>query len=217
MNKVQLGSSDLHVTPVCLGTMTFGEQVNPADSHAILDRSLDRGINFIDAAEMYSVPPRAETFGHTETILGNWFAKNPTAREHLVVATKVAGPARGMAWIRNGSTDLTAAEIEGACNDSLKRMQIDTIDLYQIHWPVRHVPAFGVLYFDPTKDNPALASIHAQLEAMSTLVKAGKVRVIGLSNETPFGVHEFVRLAEQHGLLGRVLGGETAHEVAQHL
>lgn len=199
MNKVQLGASDLHVTPVCLGTMTFGEQVDEAAAHAILDHSLARGVNFLDTAEMYSVPARAETFGATETILGNWFAKNPSARRQLVLATKVAGPARGMPWIRNGSTDLTAADITGACNDSLGRLQTDVIDLYQIHWPARHVPAFGVMYFDPDKDK-ALSSIHDQLDALAGLVKAGKVRAIGLSNESPYGVHEFVRLAEQHGL-----------------
>jgi aryl-alcohol dehydrogenase-like predicted oxidoreductase len=199
MNKVQLGSSDLHVTPICLGTMTFGEQVNEPVAHAILDRSLERGVNFLDAAEMYSVPARAETFGATETILGNWFAKNPAARRELVLATKVAGPARGMPWIRNGNADLTVADIVSACNDSLKRLQTEVIDLYQIHWPVRHVPAFGELYFNPAKDLPA-SSIHQQLEALAGLVKAGKVRAIGLSNETPYGVHEFVRLAEQYGL-----------------
>ena len=199
MNKVQLGSSDLHVTPICLGTMTFGEQVDEATAHAVLDRSLARGVNFLDTAEMYAVPARAETFGATETILGNWFAKNPSARSQLVLATKVAGPSRGMPWIRNGSADLTAADIVGACNDSLRRLKTDVIDLYQIHWPVRHVPAFGMLYFDPTKDKP-VSSIHDQLEALGGLVKAGKVRAIGLSNETPYGVHEFVRLAEQHGL-----------------
>ena len=200
MKNIQLGSSDLHVTPICLGTMTFGEQVSETPAHKILDRSLEHGINFIDAAEMYSVPARAETFGATETIIGNWFAKNPAVRSKLVVATKVAGPSRGMPWIRNGSTDLTAADIVGACNDSLKRLQTDVIDLYQLHWPVRHVPAFGMVYFDPSKDNQALASIHTQLEAFNGLVKAGKVRAIGLSNESPSGVHEFVRLAEQHGL-----------------
>ncbi len=200
MNNVQLGSSDLHVTPVCLGTMTFGEQVNQATAHQILDRALERGVNFLDAAEMYSVPARAETFGATETILGHWFASRPSARRQVVLATKVAGPARGMPWIRNGSTDLTAADIVGACNDSLKRLQTDVIDLYQIHWPVRHVPAFGMVYFEPAKDNPALSSIEVQLEALTTLVRAGKVRAIGLSNESPYGVHEFVRLAEQHGL-----------------
>ena len=199
MNKVLLGSSDLKVTPICLGTMTFGEQVDEASAHGILNHSLQRGINFIDTAEMYSVPARTETFGATETIIGNWFAKNPSARAQTVLATKVAGPARGMPWIRNGSADLTAADIVQACNDSLKRLQTDVIDLYQIHWPVRHVPAFGMLYFDPAKDKP-VSSIHEQLDAFARLVKAGKVRAIGLSNESPYGVHEFVRLAGQHGL-----------------
>ena len=200
MKKIQLGSSDLIVTPICLGTMTFGEQVDEATSHAILDRSMERGVNFLDTAEMYSVPARAETFGATETIMGNWFAKNPAARGKLVLASKVAGPARGMNWVRNGSADLTAADIEAACNASLKRLQTDVIDLYQIHWPVRHVPSFGAVYFDPAKDNKALTSIQTQLEAMDKLVKAGKIRAIGLSNESPYGVHEFVRLAELHNL-----------------
>ena len=199
MNKVQLGQSKLHVTPICLGTMTFGEQVNEGVAHNIVDRAFDRGINFMDAAEMYSVPPRAETFGATETILGNWFARNPSARQQWVVATKVAGPARGMPWIREGSPDLTAADITSACEASLKRLQTDVIDLYQIHWPARNVPMFGMQYLDPTKDK-VVSSIHTQLEALASLVKAGKVRAIGLSNETPYGVHEFVRLAEQHGL-----------------
>ncbi|OOG36652.1 aldo/keto reductase [Polaromonas sp. A23] len=199
MQKIQLGSSDLQVTPVCLGTMTFGEQVDEATAHSILDRSLERGVNFLDTAEMYSVPAKAETFGATETIIGNWFAKRPGVRGKLVVATKVAGPARGMAWVRNGSPDLTQQDIVQACEDSLKRLQTDVIDLYQIHWPARHVPAFGMLYFDPAKDKP-VSSIHQQLEALGGLVKAGKIRAIGLSNETPYGVHEFVRLAEQYGL-----------------
>ncbi|MEO6972926.1 MAG: aldo/keto reductase [Rhodoferax sp.] len=199
MNERQLGSSDLHVTPICLGTMTFGEQVDEATAHAILDRSRARGVNFIDTAEMYSVPTRAETYGATETIIGHWFAKNPAARARLVLATKLAGPSRGMGWLRGGSTELTAGDIVASCEGSLRRLQTDVIDLYQIHWPARHVPAFGAAYFDPAKDQPALP-IHAQLEALGGLVKAGKVRAIGLSNETPYGVHEFVRLAEQHGL-----------------
>ena len=199
MNKVQLGQSGLHVTSICLGTMTFGEQVNEQTAHSILDRAMARGINFMDAAEMYSVPARAETFGATETILGNWFAKHPSARRQWLIATKVAGPARGMPWIRDGSPDLTTADIVGACEASLKRLQTDVIDLYQIHWPARNLPMFGMLYFDPTKDK-VVSSIHTQLEALGSLVKAGKVRAIGLSNETPYGVHEFVRLAEQHGL-----------------
>jgi aryl-alcohol dehydrogenase-like predicted oxidoreductase len=195
---VQLGTSDLHVTPICLGTMTFGEQVNEADSHAILDHSLARGVNFIDTAEMYSVPPKAETCGHTETIIGNWFAKNPGARQKLVLATKVAGPSRGMPWIRDHA-NLTVQDFLTACEASLRRLQTDVIDLYQIHWPERHVPAFGGVYYDPQKETSQI-TIHAQLEALAQLVKAGKVRYVGLSNETPYGVHEFVRLAEQHGL-----------------
>ena len=195
---VQLGTSHLHVTPICLGTMTFGEQVNEADAHAILDHSLARGVNFIDTAEMYSVPPKAETCGHTETIIGNWFAKNLGARQKLVVATKVAGPSRGMPWIRD-HMGLTVKDFVTSCEGSLRRLQTDVIDLYQIHWPERHVPAFGALYYDPKKENSEI-TIHAQLEALAQLVKAGKVRHVGLSNETPYGVHEFVRLAEQHGL-----------------
>ncbi|PKO70629.1 MAG: aldo/keto reductase [Betaproteobacteria bacterium HGW-Betaproteobacteria-16] len=196
MNTVPLGSIPLNVTPICLGTMTFGEQVNEAESHRILDRSLERGVNFLDAAEMYSVPARAETCGATETILGNWFTSRPGARQKVVLATKVAGPARGMPWLR---PDVSKAGIIEACEASLKRLQTDVIDLYQIHWPARNVPAFGALYFDPSKDKAAV-SVLEQLEAMAELVKAGKVRAVGLSNESPYGVHEFVRLAEQHGL-----------------
>ena len=198
MHTVPLGQSDLRVTPVCLGTMTFGEQVNEATAHTILSRSLEGGVDFLDTAEMYAVPARKETFGATETIIGNWFAKNPGARQKLTVATKVAGPSRGMPWVREGS-GMTAADIVASCEASLRRLQTDVIDLYQIHWPERHVPAFGNMYYDPAKETSA-TSIHEQLRALDSLVKAGKVRTIGLSNETPYGVHEFVRLAEQHGL-----------------
>ena len=198
MKTIRLGQSDLHVTPICLGTMTFGEQVDEATAFDILDRSLERGVNFIDTAEMYAVPPRAETFNATEKIIGNWLAKRPGARQKLVIATKVAGPSRGMPWIRGGSPDLTAADIIAACDGSLQRLHTDVIDLYQIHWPVRSVPAFGGIYYQPKADEGT--SIQAQLEALGQLVKAGKVRAVGLSNETPYGVHEFVRLAEQHSL-----------------
>jgi len=198
MKTIQLGQSDLHVTPICLGTMTFGEQVSEDDAHAILTRSLDRGVNFIDTAEMYAVPARAPTFGATETIIGNWFARNPGARLKLVLASKVAGPSRGMPWIREG-LGLTAADIVASCEGSLRRLQTDVIDLYQIHWPERHVPAFGIKYYDPARET-SQTPIHEQLETLAGLVKAGKVRHVGLSNETPYGVHEFVRLAEQHGL-----------------
>jgi aryl-alcohol dehydrogenase-like predicted oxidoreductase len=198
MQKVQLGRSGLQVTPICLGTMTFGEQVDEATAHAILDRSLERGIDFIDTAEMYSVPARAPTFGATETIIGNWFAKRPGARQKLVLATKLAGPSRGMPWVREGE-GLTPKDILASCEGSLCRLKTDVIDLYQIHWPERNVPMFGQMYFDPTKER-SQTPIREQLEALAQLVKAGKVRHIGLSNETPYGVHEFVRLAEEYGL-----------------
>jgi len=198
MHHVTLGQSDLKVTPICLGTMTFGEQVAQPLAHQILDRAVERGINFIDTAEMYSVPARAETYGATETIIGNWFASQPSRRQQVVLATKVGGPSRGMPWLREGG-GMTPADIVASCEGSLRRLKTDVIDLYQIHWPERHVPMFGGLYYDPAKEC-SQTPIHDQLEALAGLVRAGKVRAIGLSNETPYGVHEFVRLAEQHGL-----------------
>ena len=198
-STVQLGNSGLQVTSICLGTMTFGEQVDEPTAHAILDRAIERGINFIDTAEMYAVPPRRETFGATEAIIGRWLAARPGMRQRIVLATKVAGPARGMDWVRGGSDNLLPADIIQACDDSLRRLQVDTIDLYQIHWPNRNVPAFGSIYLDPANDRE-FTSIHAQLEALAVLVKAGKVRHIGLSNESPWGVSEFLRQAELHHL-----------------
>ena len=199
MQPFRLGHSDLQVSPICLGTMTFGEQVDEAGSFAILDRAVERGVDFFDTAEMYPVPPIAATYTRTESILGRWFAARPGMRQRVVLATKIAGPARGMDWVRGGAADVTPAAIEAACHDSLRRLQTDVIDLYQIHWPNRNALPFGSIYFDPTRDAPQ-TSIHDQLEALGKLVRGGKVRAIGLSNETPWGVAEFVRVAEQHGL-----------------
>lgn len=196
---VPLGQSALSVPPICLGTMTFGEQVSQDAAHAILNRALAQGVTFLDTAEMYAVPAKADTCGATETIIGHWFAKHPGVRQQVTLATKVAGPSRGMPWIRGDNSGLTRAEILAACDGSLKRLQTEVIDLYQIHWPARNTPAFGVLYFDPKKDKPC-ASIDEQLGALAELVQAGKIRAIGLSNETPYGVHEFIRLADAHGL-----------------
>ena len=164
MDHVTLGRSDLRVSKVCLGTMTFGEQVATADAHAILDRALEHGIDFLDTAEMYSVPARRETYGSTETILGQWFASRSGVRDRVVLATKVAGPSRNMDWVRGGAKDLKPEHIVQACDDSLRRLQTDRIDLYQIHWPNRNAPAFGAMYFDPSKDTEQ-TSIEAQLEA----------------------------------------------------
>lgn len=199
MKPISLGRSDLQVSPICLGTMTFGEQVDEPHAHAILDHAVARGVNFLDTAEMYSVPPRAETYGATEAILGRWFAARPGMRDKVVLATKVAGPSRGMPWVRGGAANLSPADIHAACDASLKRLQTDHIDLYQIHWPNRNAPSFGSIYFEPTRD-AEYSSIHEQLDAFASLVKAGKVRYIGLSNETPYGVAEFVRVAQGHGL-----------------
>ena len=199
MERVKLGDGGLEVSKVCLGTMTFGEQVDERSAHALLDHAVERGVDFIDTAEMYAVPPRRETFGATEKIIGSWFASRPGMRSKVVLATKVAGPSRGMDWIRGGSPDLTAADIAAACDASLQRLQTEVIDLYQIHWPNRNVPVFGSVYFDPSGERPQ-TGIHEQLEALAQLVRAGKVRHVGLSNETPWGVCEFVKLAEQHNL-----------------
>ncbi|GEQ75815.1 oxidoreductase [Comamonas testosteroni] len=198
MNPVALGQSDLRVSPICLGTMTFGEQVDEAEAWRIMDRAVERGVDFFDTAEMYAVPARQATFGATESIIGRWLKARPGMRERITLASKVAGPSRGMPWIREGS-GLSAQDIVRSCDASLERLQTEVIDLYQIHWPERHVPAFGSMYYDPKKES-SLTPIHEQLQALAGLVKLGKIRHIGLSNETPYGVHEFVRLAEQHGL-----------------
>ena len=196
--SVPLGTSNLHVTPICLGTMTFGEQVDEALAHRILDHAVERGVTFLDTAEIYSVPTKAETYGATEAIIGRWLAARPGMRERIVLASKVAGPARGMPWLREGK-GMTADDIVASCEASLRRLQTETIDLYQIHWPERHVPSFGAMAYEPSKESSS-TSIHAQLDALAGLVRAGKVRTIGLSNETPYGVHEFVRLSDEHGL-----------------
>ena len=198
MNPVALGQSDLRVSPICLGTMTFGEQVDEAEAWRIMDRAVERGVDFFDTAEMYAVPARQATCGATETIIGRWLRARPGMRERITLASKVAGPSRGMPWIREGS-GMSAQDIVRSCDASLARLQTEVIDLYQIHWPERHVPAFGTMYYDPKKES-SLTPIHEQLQALAGLVRQGKIRHIGLSNETPYGVHEFVRLSEQHGL-----------------
>ena len=200
MQRRILPGTDLTVSEVCLGTMTWGEQNSEADAHAQLDHAIDAGVTFIDTAEMYPVPPNAITQGRTETMLGNWLGRR--ARDGLVIATKVAGPGR-RDWIRDGRTDLTPANIAEACELSLRRLQIDCIDLFQIHWPQRNVPMFGSTEFDPTKERPG-PSIEGQVEGMAALIRAGKIRHYGLSNETAWGVCEFHRVARAMGVPGPV-------------
>jgi aryl-alcohol dehydrogenase-like predicted oxidoreductase len=196
MELRELGESNLRVSALALGTMTFGEQNNATDAHAQLDLAVSRGVNFIDAAEMYPVPPRAETQGRTESYIGSWLKHQQ--RDKLIVATKIAGASRGFAWIRNGPR-INREHINAAINGSLKRLQSDYVDLYQIHWPDRYVPMFGATSYDVAQEQ-ASTPITEQLQALADLVTAGKIRHIGLSNETPWGVSEFVRCAEKLGL-----------------
>lgn len=196
MNIRKLGTTDLRVSELCLGTMTFGEQNTEAEAHAQLDLAVAHGVNFIDVAEMYPVPPRAETQGRTEAYVGRWLARQ--ARERFVLATKVTGPARGYDWIRGGPR-ISPEQLREALEASLRRLRTDYVDLYQIHWPDRYVPMFGESSFDASRERENVP-IRAQLETLASFVREGKVRHIGLSNETPWGVCEFMRLAAEHGL-----------------
>src|SRR5258708_2658444 len=197
MKYNKLGSSDLSVSDICLGTMTWGEQNSQSDAHEQLDYAVSRGINFIDAAEMYPVPPRAQTQGRTETYLGSWLKKQ--AREKFVIATKITAQGRGFDWVRGGPRLIGRKTIQEALDGSLERLQTDYVDLYQIHWPDRYLPLFGNTFYDPAQER-ATAPIEEQLEAFAGFVKAGKVRYLGVSNESPWGVLEFIRIARAKGL-----------------
>jgi len=180
--------------------MTWGEQNSERDAHMQLDYAVAQGVNFIDTAEMYPVPPNGTTQGRTEAYLGSWLARRP--RGNLVVATKVAGPGR-RDWIRGGRTDLTRDVIAEAVDTSLARLQIEYIDLYQIHWPQRNVPMFGATEYDPSKEKDG-PSIREQVAGMAALIAAGKIRHYGISNETAWGVCEFQRAAKEIGVPGPV-------------
>ncbi|ARU30925.1 NADP(H)-dependent aldo-keto reductase [Sulfuriferula sp. AH1] len=197
MDYHQLGTSELKVSAICLGTMTYGQQNTEAEAHSQLDYAVGQGINFIDTAEMYPVPPRAETYTRTETIVGNWLRKQP--RDKIILATKVAGPRRAIEWIRGGPKSLDRSNIRAAIEGSLTRLQTDYIDLYQLHWPERNTPIFGQYQFDPALEKERV-SILEQLEALGELVKEGKIRHIGVSNEQAWGIMEFVRLAKEYDL-----------------
>lgn len=197
MEYRQLGNTQLKVSALCLGTMTFGEQNTAEEAFEQLDYAVSQGINFIDTAEMYPVPPMASTQGDTERIIGQWLAGRKD-RDQLIIASKIAGPADWLTYIRGGSR-FNQTHIEEAINGSLKRLQTDYIDLYQLHWPDRNTNFFGQLGYQHDS-NEQRTPIEETLRALESAVKAGKIRYIGLSNETPWGVMSFLKAAEQFDL-----------------
>jgi aryl-alcohol dehydrogenase-like predicted oxidoreductase len=198
MQRHRLGQTDLEVSLICLGSMTWGQQNTPDQAFEQLDYAIDHGVNFIDTAELYAVPPCAETYGRTEQIIGEWLQRRGR-RDDLVIASKIAGPGEG--WIdhvREGKTRFDRANIVAALDASLQRLQTDYIDLYQLHWPERKTNFFGQLGYQD--DAEPFTPIAETLLALDEQVKAGKIRHIGLSNETPWGVMSFLATAEARGL-----------------
>ena len=196
MKYTFLNNTNLKLSEVCLGTMTFGQQNDEKQSHDIINESLNLGINFLDAAEMYPVPPKATTQGKTEEIIGSWIKKND--RSKIILATKVTGPGRPFDWIRGGPKAIDKENIKVALHESLKRLNTDYIDLYQIHWPDRYVPNFGPSFYDFSNKRDSTSFLE-QLEELNKYVKDGKIIHIGLSNETPYGVLSFQELSKKHG------------------
>ncbi|KAF7818260.1 Protein tas [Senna tora] len=203
---------NLTVSRLCLGTMTFGEQNTLPQSFRLLDEAFDAGINFFDSAEMYPVPQRAETQGRSEEFLGRWIRHRKIPRDRVVIATKITGPSGQMTWIRGGPKCLDASNISEAIDNSLSRMQTDHIDLYQIHWPDRYVPMFGETEYDPDRQYSSV-SIDEQLEALSRAVSAGKIRYIGLSNETPYGVMKFIQAAEKFACFPKIVSLQNSYSL----
>lgn len=218
MRRVRLGSSDLTVPAICMGTMTFGEQNTEAEGHAQLDYALDHGIDFLDTAELYAIPPRPETQGRTEEIVGSWLRARGN-RNRITVATKVVG--RGdMDWFRDdgAKSRLTKAQVDEAVFKSLKRLGIETIDLYQVHWPERAVPGFGAVatVWRSPKRYEEETAIEETLAALDAHVKAGRIRHIGLSNESPWGCMRWLRAAETQGM-ARVVSIQNAYSLVNRV
>lgn len=209
MEYASLGQSGLKVSRICLGTMTFGVQNSEAEAHAQLDRAFAAGVNFVDTAEMYAVPPSAESYGKTEQIVGNWLKCQ--SRDKVVLATKATGPGRSLSWIRGGPSGFDAANLTAALEGSLQRLQTDYIDLYQLHWPARNQPMFGQWQYEPDKERGG-TDIREMLDVLAGFVKAGKVRHVGVSNEHPWGVMRFTQLAEAHGL-PRIVSIQNAYNL----
>ena len=195
MNYKKLGNTDLNVSTICLGTMTWGEQNTQNEAFEQMDYSLDNGVNFWDTAELYAVPPKAETYGYTETIIGNWFEKTKK-RKDVILASKVGGPSRK--YMRNGENSFTGKNLEDALHGSLKRLKTDYIDLYQLHWPERNVNNFGRLGYEHKEND--WNKFEDVLENLKKFIKDGKIRYVGLSNETPWGVMNYLQLSKDKDL-----------------
>ena len=197
MNYRKLGNTNLDVSTICLGTMTWGEQNTPEDGFEQMDYALDNGINFFDVAEMYPSPCRKETFGETEKVAGNWF-KERKKRDKIILATKISGP--GMSYIRGGGPQYTEKKISEAIENSLKRLKTDYIDLYQLHWPERKTNFFGKLGYIHKEDSNEWNDFEKILISLEKFVKQGKIRFVGLSNETSWGLSKFLEISKLNGL-----------------
>lgn len=200
MEYRNLGRTELKVSALCLGTMTWGNQNTEAQGHEQMDYALDAGINFFDTAEMYAVPPSPETYGKTESIIGNWFAKKKN-RDKVILASKIAGP--GLRWVRDGKYQIDRKNILEALESSLKRLQTDYIDLYQLHWPNRGSYHFGQIWgYNPngSNTNEVLDNIQEVLETLQECIQSGKIRTVGLSNETAWGIMQYLRISGEKNL-----------------
>ncbi len=195
MNYKKLGNTDINVSTICLGTMTWGEQNTQSEAFEQMNYSLENGVNFWDTAELYAVPPKAETYGHTETIIGNWFEETKK-RKDIILASKVGGPSRK--YMRNGENSFTGKNLEDALHGSLKRLKTDYIDLYQLHWPERNVNNFGKLGYEHKEND--WNKFEDVLENLKKFIEQGKIRYVGLSNETPWGVMNYLQLAKDKDL-----------------
>ena len=201
MKYRKLGTTDIKVSVICLGTMTFGEQNSEEEGFLQMDYSIDRGVNFFDTAELYAVMPRKETYGKTEEIIGNWFNLRKN-RDKIILASKVASKSDGLEWIREGKDKLgfDKKNINEAIDASLKRLKTDYIDLYQLHWPERNAPIFGKLDFEYDPYDKDWTEFEEVLENLNQLIKSGKIRYIGVSNETPWGLMKFLEISKEKNL-----------------
>ena len=197
MKFKKLGNTNLDVSLICLGTMTWGEQNTQEEGFEQMDYAIEKGINFFDTAELYAIPPKEKTYGKTEEIIGNWFRLRKN-RDKVILASKIAGP--GLKWIRGGGSQYSPKSIEEALHNSLKRLKTDYIDLYQLHWPERNTNYFGDLDYEHNKEEKNWNSFESILKTLKKFIDQGKIRYIGISNETPWGFSKFLEIAKEQKL-----------------